>query len=172
MLKMKDWPSDKSFDEVYPDEYVTFRSVCKRISPGYTDRTVAEGPNNLASYFPTRDIPPDLGPKTYIAHGGEQEDGEAIGGHTNIHLDMSDAFNVIVDLESEPQWKPGSPAPAAANGAETSAPLGAVWHIWHLEDQAKVPPPPPLPTHPPPPPPPLLPAAVRPGFRGRMRGHS
>lgn len=66
----------------------------------YTHR---EGVLNLAKYFPRQYVPPDLGPKMYNAYGRHaawrgMDPSVKKGGHTNLHCDVSDAVNVMVDV--------------------------------------------------------------------------
>ena len=103
MLKLKDWPPDDEFKNVYEDAYKVFRHVCNQLAPGYT---APDGDFNFTKYFPKTHVPPDVGPKTYIAYGGKMgPKGNPLGGHTCLHLGMSDAFNVLVDTQSERAWE-------------------------------------------------------------------
>lgn len=54
----------------------------------------AEGSLNLASYFPRELVPPDLGPKMYCAMGYCPDSRRFA--QTNLHCDISDAFNLLV----------------------------------------------------------------------------
>ena len=56
----------------------------------YTHR---EGSLNLASYLPLFFCKPDLGPKLYIAYSSADT---PKAGTTNLHIDMSDAVNLII----------------------------------------------------------------------------
>ena len=58
--------------------------------PDYTHRT---GVFNLASRLPEFFIKPDLGPKMYCAYGSALT---PHSGSTNLHLDMSDAVNLMM----------------------------------------------------------------------------
>ena len=62
--------------------------------PQYTQRT---GRRNLVSYLPAYTLPPDLGPKMYVAYGSMR--GQSSLGTTCLHMDMSDAVNVLVYVE-------------------------------------------------------------------------
>lgn len=67
--------------------------------PEYTDPKV--GPLNLAKDLPQRCVPPDMGPKTYIALGRMKEhrgEGDSV---TKIHFDMSDAVNILCHAQYE-----------------------------------------------------------------------
>lgn len=52
-----------------------------------------QGRLNLASRLPDCFVRPDLGPKMYIAYGSALYPDK---GTTNLHLDISDAVNVMV----------------------------------------------------------------------------
>lgn len=58
----------------------------------YTQRT---GRLNLASRLPECFVKPDLGPKMYIAYGNALYPSKAT---TNLHLDISDAVNLMVHV--------------------------------------------------------------------------
>lgn len=96
--------------------------------------TTADGALNLASNFPQNIISPDLGgsgvgsgicdilidtlgPKMYIAL--EDRDGQ---GSTRLHMDLSDAVNVLVH----------------SSKSSTGAEGGALWHIFSREDTMKL----------------------------------
>lgn len=65
-----------------------FNDLMKVLPMGeYTQRG---GRLNLASRLPDCFVKPDLGPKMYTAYGAPT------GGTTNLHLDISDAVNVMV----------------------------------------------------------------------------
>lgn len=61
------------------------------------DYTQRDGKLNLASRLPACFVKPDLGPKMYSAYGnaGQCDPGDLLG-TTNLHLDVSDAVNVMV----------------------------------------------------------------------------
>lgn len=61
----------------------------------YTQR---DGKLNLASRLPACFVRPDLGPKMYSAYGnaGNRDPGKQLLSTTNLHLDVSDAVNVMV----------------------------------------------------------------------------
>ena len=60
--------------------------------PEYTHRS---GSLNLASRLTEHLVRPDLGPKMYVAYGAAPNPGV---GSTNLHLDMSDAINVMTNV--------------------------------------------------------------------------
>ena len=87
LLKLKDWPPGADFAQEMPDR---FDDVMRALPVGaYTRR---DGALNLAAYLPSRFLAPDLGPKMYIAYGSAAH--HALG-TTNLHLDISDAINVM-----------------------------------------------------------------------------
>jgi len=94
MLKLKDWPSDRSFGDAVPRHCADFITMLP--FPEYTN--MQDGPLNLAAALPKECCPPDLGPKSYVAYGVQQERGGAHGGDsvTRLHEDMSDAVNVLL----------------------------------------------------------------------------
>ncbi|CAH1784257.1 unnamed protein product, partial [Owenia fusiformis] len=88
LLKLKDWPPTEDFAEMLPQR---FKDLMQALPlPEYTHRT---GRLNLASCLPDFFVRPDLGPKMYNAYGMAQN---AADGTTNLHLDVSDAVNVMV----------------------------------------------------------------------------
>lgn len=62
------------------------------------DYTQRDGKLNLAARLPVCFVRPDLGPKMYSAYGnaGKPSTGKPIMSTTNLHLDVSDAVNVMV----------------------------------------------------------------------------
>jgi len=63
--------------------------------PEYTRRN---GTLNLASRLPVCFVKPDLGPKMYSAYGNaaRRDPGDHLLSTTNLHLDVSDAVNILV----------------------------------------------------------------------------
>jgi hypothetical protein len=108
-LRVKDLPEDASFEETYPAQFDELR---RRMAPvPYLGGFLFDAVLNVAPYLPLPQFQPDLGPKTYI---GEDET------FTRVHLDMSDAFNLMVECSGNVGC------------------VGAVWHMWRVEDQQKV----------------------------------
>lgn len=88
ILKLKDWPPGEDFSEKLPTR---FNDLMKSLPlPEYTHRN---GILNLAGRLPSSFVRPDLGPKMYNAYGSALVPQK---GTTNLHLDMSDAVNVMV----------------------------------------------------------------------------
>ena len=88
ILKLKDWPPTEDFLDVQPHR---FNDLMKALPlPEYSHRN---GVYNLASRLPEFFVRPDLGPKMYNAYGSARHAKE---GTTNLHLDISDAVNVMV----------------------------------------------------------------------------
>ncbi len=88
ILKLKDWPPTEDFHDVQPQRFSDLMRALPL--PDYTHRN---GVFNLASRLPDFFVRPDLGPKMYNAYGSAFFPKE---GTTNLHLDVSDAVNVMV----------------------------------------------------------------------------
>ena len=88
ILKLKDWPPTEDFSEMLPTRFDNLME-CLPL-PEYTKRS---GVFNLASRLPDFFVRPDLGPKLYNAYGSALYPQE---GTTNLHLDVSDAVNVMM----------------------------------------------------------------------------
>lgn len=88
LLKLKDWPPGEDFAEILPTRFTDLM----RCLP-LADYTKRDGKFNLASRLPGIFVRPDLGPKMYNAYGSALHPTK---GTTNLHLDISDAVNVMV----------------------------------------------------------------------------
>lgn len=88
LLKLKDWPPGEDFAELLPSRFTDLMKVLPLSE--YTHRN---GRLNLASRLPHCFVRPDLGPKMYNAYGSAHHPNK---GTTNLHLDISDAVNVMV----------------------------------------------------------------------------
>lgn len=87
LLKLKDWPPDSDFKNIMPSR---FDDIMKNLPLNeYMNRT---GDLNIVKYLPSCFLHPDLGPKGYFAYGSPFYLKE---GTTNLHLDVSDAVNVM-----------------------------------------------------------------------------
>lgn len=97
ILKLKDWPSSEDFKEIMPTR---FNDLMKNIPlQEYTSR---EGCLNLVSNLPNFFLKPDLGPKMYVAYSSAQT---PKAGTTNLHVDISDALNVMLYVGQDQSTK-------------------------------------------------------------------
>ncbi|XP_017117375.1 lysine-specific demethylase 3A [Drosophila elegans] len=144
LLKLKDWPPGDDFAEILPTR---FADLMKGLPmPEYTLRT---GNLNIASCLPKMFVPPDLGPKMYNAYGSALHPDK---GTTNLHLDISDAVNIMVyvgipqDGDTKPQLAATQKAIALGGcdyitRARCQSPdvlPGALWHIFPARDADKI----------------------------------
>lgn len=134
VLKLKDWPPTEDFAELMPQRFGDLMRVLPMAA--YTHR---DGILNLAGRLPNFCVKPDLGPKMYNAYGMARY---PQCGTTNLHLDMSDAVNVMVYIgkagEEETIYKTIEEAGVdvmthrrlEAGREDGSALPGALWHIF------------------------------------------
>ncbi|RIA86719.1 hypothetical protein C1645_320152 [Glomus cerebriforme] len=120
-LKLKDWPPADDFAETFPEHYEDFSN-----SLPFKEYTTRNGIMNLAHRLPLEINRPDLGPKMYNAYGSEDNVGGK--GTTNLHLDMTDAVNMMAY------------APSVENRLEEERdkPAAAVWDLYHPADLPRV----------------------------------
>ncbi|CAG2104586.1 unnamed protein product [Medioppia subpectinata] len=146
ILKLKDWPPNAEFRDILP---LWFDDLMDALPlPEYTKYN---GSRNLAARLPDFFVRPDLGPKMYCAYGSVLH---ADKGTTNLHLDMSDAINVMVyvgvaqkdgqPLESHLKYaddtlrKGGCDEQMMQRADKNGLKVGALWHIWRAEDADKM----------------------------------
>ena len=144
LLKLKDWPPEDDFAQYFPER---FADLMKHLP--MWDYTSRGGRYNLASFMPDFFLQPDLGPKMYIAYGSPLYPEY---GSTNLHMDMSDAVNLMVyvgipeDGNSEDTVREGLKAVDEA-GCDIAMKnrirsegirVGALWHIFHPRDADKI----------------------------------
>ncbi|XP_056842321.1 LOW QUALITY PROTEIN: lysine-specific demethylase JMJ25 [Raphanus sativus] len=104
VVKLKDWPPSKSFNENLPRHCEEF--LCSLPLKQYTHPR--NGPLNLVLKLPDECLKPDVGPKTYFAYGFAQEMGRG-DSVTKLHCDMSDVvsthFSKVTIREDEKKSK-------------------------------------------------------------------
>lgn len=144
LLKLKDWPPGDDFAEILPTR---FADLMKGLPmPEYTLRS---GNLNIASCLPKMFVPPDLGPKMYNAYGSALHPDK---GTTNLHLDISDAVNIMVyvgipeDTDCKIQLtatqraieQGGCDYITRARSISKNVLPGALWHIFPARDADKI----------------------------------
>lgn len=144
LLKLKDWPPGEDFAELMPSRFNDLMRVLPMSE--YTHRT---GRLNLASRLPECFVRPDLGPKMYNAYGSALYPTK---GTTNLHLDISDAVNVMVyvgipqDGDNDEHIKEAFRAIDEAGCdiltrrrvRDKGELPGALWHIYNARDADKI----------------------------------
>lgn len=152
VLKLKDWPPGEDFRDMMPTRFDDLMDNLPL--PEYTKR---DGCLNLAARLPNFFVRPDLGPKMYNAYGLTSTEDRKVG-TTNLHLDVSDAVNVMVYV-GIPQGDEDSEQEADISGRkEVIATIeegdvddmtkrrvyegkdkpGALWHIYAAKDAEKI----------------------------------
>ncbi|XP_050803311.1 lysine-specific demethylase 3A isoform X2 [Gopherus flavomarginatus] len=144
VLKLKDWPPGEDFRDMMPSR---FDDLMNNIPlPEYTRR---DGKLNLASRLPNYFVRPDLGPKMYNAYGLITPEDRKYG-TTNLHLDVSDAANVMVYVgipkgqvnQEEEVLKTiqdgDSDELTIKRFIESQEKPGALWHIYAAKDTEKI----------------------------------
>lgn len=144
LLKLKDWPPDNDFAAYLPSR---FEDLTKSIP--LQDYTLRRGNRNLARAIPNFFARPDLGPKMYIAYGNALYPET---GTTNLHIDMSDACNVIVYVGMPEDGDATEHREMGLRSVDESdcdiiirqyvrrpeVKVGAIWHIYHPRDADKI----------------------------------
>uniref|UniRef100_A0A8C1C7A2 Lysine-specific demethylase n=1 Tax=Cyprinus carpio carpio TaxID=630221 RepID=A0A8C1C7A2_CYPCA len=144
VLKLKDWPPGEDFRDMMPTR---FDDLMENLPlPEYTKRN---GRLNLASRLPNFFVRPDLGPKMYNAYGLISTEDRRVG-TTNLHLDVSDAVNVMVYVgipegDSDQEKKvmqtieEGDVDDVTKRRVyEAKEKPGALWHIYAAKDAEKI----------------------------------
>ncbi|XP_063046088.1 lysine-specific demethylase 3B isoform X2 [Engraulis encrasicolus] len=152
VLKLKDWPPGEDFRDMMPTRFDDLMDNLPL--PEYTKR---DGRLNLASRLPNFFVRPDLGPKMYNAYGLTSSEDRKVG-TTNLHLDVSDAVNVMVYVgipedENNPEKEADHDGhkevmTTIAEGDvdemtkrriyEGKEKPGALWHIYAAKDAEKI----------------------------------
>lgn len=146
LLKLKDWPPNAEFREMLPRRFDDLMASLPL--PEYTKHN---GMRNLATRLPDFFVRPDLGPKMYCAYGSVLHPEK---GTTNLHLDMSDAINVMIyvgiakngrqTIEECQQGAMDAVIDAGCDDLmikrvqESDAKVGALWHIYSARDANKI----------------------------------
>ena len=144
LLKLKDWPPKENFSKKLPRRFTDIMQALP--APSYTHR---DGHLNLAARLPNFFAVPDLGPKMYNAYGSASY---PRAGTTNLHLDISDATNVIAYVgipqdeehgrkETEDTFKVVDLACCEATKRRIREPgvkPGALWHIFPAHSACKI----------------------------------
>lgn len=152
VLKLKDWPPGEDFRDMMPTRFDDLMDNLPL--PEYTKR---DGRLNLASRLPNFFVRPDLGPKMYNAYGLISTEDRKVG-TTNLHLDVSDAVNVMVYV-GIPHGEDNQEEEAEISGRkevlttieegdvdemtkrrvhEGKEKPGALWHIYAAKDAEKI----------------------------------
>ena len=146
LLKLKDWPPDSDFKNIMPSR---FKDIMENLPLNeYTNRS---GDLNIVKYLPSCFLHPDLGPKGYFAYGSPFFLKE---GTTNLHLDVSDAVNVMCyigfprdkNITTDEYIEQGFKAILEADCdlaninrvIEDGEIPGAIWHIYEASDADRI----------------------------------
>ncbi|XP_067885257.1 lysine-specific demethylase 3A-like isoform X2 [Heterodontus francisci] len=143
-LKLKDWPPGEDFRDMMLSRFDDLMNNLPL--PEYTKR---DGKLNLASRLPDFFVRPDLGPKMYNAYGLLSAEDRKVG-TTNLHLDVSDAANVMVYV-GIPSGQPNHEEEilktmedgdadelSIKRFTESNERPGALWHIYSAKDAEKI----------------------------------
>ncbi|XP_024081835.1 uncharacterized protein LOC106670702 isoform X2 [Cimex lectularius] len=152
-FKLKDYPSTSDLKDVFPRRYADFAE-----NAPMTAFTHRHGNLNLADHLPPAYVRPDLGPKLYVAYSTLNKLNKEHSS-TNLHLDLTDAVNIMTFAKSKRSQKDFSiilhelekleamddyikrAESILAQGKINSFNahnLGAIWHIFHAKDTQKI----------------------------------
>ncbi|CAF1263352.1 unnamed protein product [Rotaria sordida] len=160
ILKLKDWPTKKDFASVFPSRIndlmknIPFSDYTRR-SYVYNGVTYRGGIYNIVERLPACLVKPDLGPKLYIAYSQLTSKEAKQAGTTNLHIDVSDAVNVLVYVGIGGHGDDGSDKEEEIRQVEAEildsnideAQLqrlrngekpGALWHLFRSDDVKKI----------------------------------
>ncbi|CAF3492184.1 unnamed protein product [Rotaria socialis] len=160
ILKLKDWPTKKDFASVFPTllhdlmNNIPFSDYTRR-SYTYENVEYHGGPMNIVERLPSCLVKPDLGPKLYIAYSQLASQAQKKAGTTNLHIDVSDAVNVLVYVGIGGYGDDGSDNKDEIRQVEAEildsnideAQLqrlrngerpGALWHLFRSDDAKKI----------------------------------
>jgi lysine-specific demethylase 3 len=145
VYKLKDWPPSEEFGDALPNQYRDLMSCIPM-----PDYTTDSGARNLVGRLPRSfGLVPDLGRKLYTAYGLASDE----RGTTNLHLDMSDAVNVLVyvgTFKSRPEEvehqknvlkaleEAGIEKKQMDRLTKKKEKVGALWHIYDARDADKI----------------------------------
>ncbi|OQV11506.1 Lysine-specific demethylase 3B [Hypsibius exemplaris] len=141
--KIKDWPVRGAFAEILPKHFEDLMQALP-----LNRYTNVDGDFNLAKYLPGWLCRPDLGPKMYAAYSSSTHPESAT---TNLHVDISDAINVIVYV-GRPFGEGAKETVKAVSDALEKLNLdtvvltrlrlgetpGALWQIYRPEDSSEI----------------------------------
>ncbi|CAG9759983.1 unnamed protein product [Ceutorhynchus assimilis] len=144
LLKVKDWPPSEDFAETLPTRFEDLMQALP-----LQDYTKRNGKLNLTTRLPDCFVRPDLGPKMYNAYGKPLPVNKAT---TNLHLDVSDAVNVMVyvgishDGNIDKHYQDtlaaideaGCDFLAKRRVLDNGELPGALWHIYEARDADKI----------------------------------
>ncbi|CAF1270697.1 unnamed protein product [Adineta steineri] len=156
ILKLKDWPTKKDFASVFPTRLhdlmtnIPFSDYTRR-SYTYNGITYHGGAFNIVERLPACSVKPDLGPKLYIAYSQLTSQATRKAGTTNLHIDVSDAVNVLVYVGIGGQGDDGLDKDEEIRQVETEIlnsnidelqlqrlrngeRPGALWHLFRSDD--------------------------------------
>ncbi|UJR20979.1 hypothetical protein I4U23_024085 [Adineta vaga] len=160
ILKLKDWPTKKDFASVFPNllhdlmTHIPFSDYTKR-SYVYDGVTYYGGAMNIVERLPSCLLKPDLGPKLYIAYSQLTSLATKKAGTTNLHIDVSDAVNVLVYVgigghgddgvnkeeeisQVEAEILDSNIDEAQLQRLRNGERPGALWHLFRSDDAKKI----------------------------------